>query len=136
MQRAMPDSQWYPWNLLLINIVEDFIVFLGLKNYKSLNLTMKEINRNKIISEQKNVIRSTVPLRIKYFFDNCWISGCPMWILNIKTVENNFCKFNLEKLKNLGVFILGMNCLVALAEKNCLKMKTGLTLSIFNLKLS
>ena len=29
----MPDSQLYPWNLYLINNVEDIVDFLGLKLY-------------------------------------------------------------------------------------------------------
>ena len=29
---AMPDSQWYHWNLYLINNVENIVIFLGLKS--------------------------------------------------------------------------------------------------------
>ena len=37
---AMSDSQRYPWNLYLINIMEDTVVFLGLEMFNSENFNL------------------------------------------------------------------------------------------------
>ena len=47
---SMPNSQRYPLNLYLINIVEDFVVFLGLNEFTSDNLVFKTMNKNILFS--------------------------------------------------------------------------------------
>ena len=42
----MPNLQRYPWNLYLINDMEDIVVFLGLKLFNSDNINMFSCSRN------------------------------------------------------------------------------------------
>ena len=43
---TMPDSQWYPLNISLIDTVEDIVVFLGLKVFNSDETYTFSCNRN------------------------------------------------------------------------------------------
>ena len=58
---SMPNSQRYPLNLYLINIVEDFVVFLGLYEFTSDSLVFKTMNKNILFSTwPDNTFKGTV----------------------------------------------------------------------------
>ena len=50
----MTDSQWYtPWNHYVINILEDIVVFLGLKLFDYDNSYVFSCSRNKHVLSKK-----------------------------------------------------------------------------------
>ena len=50
---AIPDSQQYPWNLYLIDYVEDIVVFLGFKVFSS------DIFYISVVEMRKSFVRET-----------------------------------------------------------------------------